>query len=115
MFEYARIRREERRLAEKRRRDDEQEIQDELDRNLAALLYEQELKDAERDDLARIQALADTLMAERTELPRPVLASAMKAYEERTTNALLQLERVISQTLEEEEIAHLHSVLLHDD
>lgn len=113
-LEVSRQRRLARRRREKELEDQELEIQDILDRQIAQSLYEQELKDIERADLQRIQSLADSLMNQKTDLPRPMLASVMKAHEERTLNALLQLERVISQTLEEEE-AVIAAILMLDD
>lgn len=113
-FEAARKRRDVRKERERQRQEDAREIQEELDRQIAKTLYEQEQKDAERDDLERIQRLADSLMVQKTDLHRPILAAAMKAHEERTVNALQQLERVISQTLEEEELALLMLLLMDD-
>ena len=113
-LEASRQRRIARQRREKERADHEREIQEELDRQLARALYEQERKDAERADLERIQSLADRLMRQRTELPRPILAAVMKAHEERTFNALQQLERVVAQTLEEEEAAIAALLLLLD-
>lgn len=113
-FILSRNRRIARQRRERERKDDEREIQQELDRQLARALYEQEQRDEERADLERIQKLADSLMSQKTDLPRPVLASVMKAHEERTRNALQQLERVVAQLLEEEE-AIVVAVLLLDD
>lgn len=113
IFEYASLRRRKRKQMEKQREEDERQIQEDLDRQIAQTLYEQELKDLERADLTRIQNLADRLMTERTELPRPILASVIKASEERSHNALAQLERLIHRQVEEEEISVL-LILLND-
>lgn len=113
-FEESRQRRLRRKRLEDERKQQADELQEELDRNLAQLLYEQEQKDAERKDLERLQALSDALMRERTNLPRPILASVMKAHEERTRNALLQLERMIAQMLDEEEAAIIALLLIDD-
>lgn len=114
-FDVAAIRRERRLEAARRRKRDEEELAEEaVEQSIAKLLYEQEQKDQERADLSRIQDLADSLMNQKTDLPRPILASVIKAHEERTVNALAQLERLIYQQAEEEEMAIL-MFFLNDD
>jgi hypothetical protein len=103
-----------RRKKQKEREEQEREIQNALDRQIAQLLHDQEIKDAERADLERIQSLADSLMNQKTDLPRPVLASVMKAHEERTFSALSQLERVASDMVEAEDMA-IAMILFLDD
>jgi hypothetical protein len=100
-------------LAERRRRkkyeeelrEEEAQIQAELDREIARLLHEQEALDAERADLARVQALADKYAGTKQPVPRSIAASLLKAQEERSRNSLLQLQREMERMLEEEEIA----------
>lgn len=106
-----------RRLEEERRREEEaDEIQAKLDREIAKLLREQEERDAERRDLERIQALADEYAgrASREGVPRSVTAAILRAQEERTFNALQQMQREIDRMFEEEE-AHISALLLLDD
>lgn len=91
-----------------------EEIQAELDRNIAQLLHAQEARDAERDELQRIQALADRFAGTRQSVSRRVAASLLKAQEERTRNALQQLSREIERMIEEEEVAVIQ-LLLNDD
>jgi len=113
-LDAARQRRLARQRRERERESDEQAIQDEISRKVAKAIYAQERIDAERADLSRIQTLADSLMRQRTELPRPVLAAVMKAHEERTHNSLAQLDRLVAQMLEEEEAVVAALLLLED-
>lgn len=88
------------------------EIQAETDREIARLLHEQEAKDADRADLERIQAIADRYAGTRQPVPRNIAASLLKAQEERSRNALEQLQREIERQLEEETIAIAAMLLL---
>lgn len=102
-----------RHLAERRRREREEEearteaeaIQAELDRQIALELRKQEARDAERADLGRLQALADRYAGTKQPVTRRVSAALLKAQEERTRNALEQLEREVERMLDEEGIA----------
>lgn len=109
-------RRNARRRAEKRRREEEAEIKDKVDREIAQLLRVQEEKDAEREDLARIQALADQYAGQgsRLGLPKRVSTAILKAHEERSRNALEQVMREIERMREEEEFALIAALLLDD-
>jgi PASTA domain len=84
-----------------------------VEREIAELLRDQERKDIERDELSRIQRLADDYSGRNLGLPRRVSASLLKAYEERSRNALEQLQRELERMLEEEEVALM--LLLNDD
>lgn len=111
--------RERARRRKKREEDEEretQEIQDQRDREIAQLLKKQEAKDDERDELARIQTLADRYagQAMKEGVPRSVAAAVLKAHEERSRNALEQMQREIQKLLDEEEQAVI-SLLLMDD
>jgi hypothetical protein len=111
-----------RRLREKRLRDEAerereaQEIQDETDREIARLLREQEAIDARRAETERLQALADRYagQAMREGVSRRASAAILKAQEERTRNALEQMQREIERMLEEEEVA-IAAVLMLDE
>jgi hypothetical protein len=107
----ARRRRKEREEEAKREAD---EIQAEIDREIARLLREQEARDAERADLARIQSIADQYAGTRQQVPKNISIAMLKAYEERSRNALEQLRREIDRMLEEEELAVM-VMLLNDD
>lgn len=86
---------------------------EQMEREIAELLRDQERKDIERDELRRIQRLADDYSGRNLGLPRRVSASLLKAYEERSRNALEQLQRELDRMLEEEEVALM--LLLNDD
>ena len=107
----------ERRRRRKRREEELrlEEIQAETDREIAKLLHEQEAIDDERADLARIQALADEYAGTRQPVPRNIAASLLKAQEERTRNALEQLQREMDRLLEEESVAIATTLLLDTD
>ncbi len=111
--------RERARRRQKRKEDEDretQEIQDQRDREIAKLLKKQEAKDDERAELARIQALADRYagQAMKEGVPRSVATAVLKAHEERSRNALEQMQREIQKLLDEEEQAVI-SLLLMDD
>jgi beta-lactam-binding protein with PASTA domain len=109
-----------RHAAERRRRKREQEereaeaerIQDELDRQIAQLMREQEAKDAERVELTRLQKLADTYSGKKLGLPKKVSDALINAYEMRSRNALEQLQREIERANEDELLAVQTAVLL---
>ena len=113
-YDAYRRRRRKREEEERQARIESDEIQAALDREIAMLLREQEAKDAERAELERIQALADKFSGTKQPVSRRVSAALLKAYEERTRNALEQLAREIERMLEEEEMAVLQ-ILLNDD
>jgi hypothetical protein len=111
--EYDLLRRKKRQRDEERRRAEEEaeSIQNAMDREIAQLLREQEAKDAERAELARIQSLADRFAGTKQPVTRRVSAALLKAHEERTRNALEQLFREIERMHEEEEMAVIHLLL----
>jgi Skp family chaperone for outer membrane proteins len=115
-FDYDRAVRQQRRRKREREEAEEEakKIQDALDREIAELLHKQEAKDAERADLERIQVLADKYAgkAMREGLPRKVSAAILKAQEERSFNALQQMQREINRMLEEEEVAVIMALML---
>lgn len=82
-------------------------IQDELDAQIAALLHEQEAKDLERADLARLQALADEYKGRTPDVPMRVQKALIEAQERRTFGALQALKRETDRMLEEEEFVLL--------
>lgn len=109
-----------RRAREKRRREIEEaeeatrQLQDETDRQIAALLREQEARDAERADLQRLQKLADRYSGQKLGLPKPVSTALINAYEARTKNSLQQLRREVERANEDEEMAFIVSLLMMD-
>jgi hypothetical protein len=106
-----------RRIKPRRREEIEEEvesIEDSTSREIAKLLKEQEARDEERADLARLQSLADRYAQRGETVPRPVLASVMKAHEERSRNALEQMRREVERLMEEEEMAVIQALLLDD-
>lgn len=102
-------RRRKRREEEARREADE--IQAELDREIARELRKQDAIDADRADLARIQKLADEYAGTRQAVPRAIAATLIKAQEERSRNALEQLQREMERLAEEEDVAALLIIL----
>jgi hypothetical protein len=99
----------------KKREEIEEEIEsikDTTTKEIAKLLKEQEAKDEERADLARLQALADRYAQRGVDVPRPMLATVMKASEERTRNALEQMRREMERLIEDEELAVIQALLL---
>ncbi len=93
-----------------------QKIQDDTDREIAKLLREQEAKDAERAEYARLQTLADKYagQAMKAGVPRKVAAAILKANEDKTVSSLQAMQRQIEQSLEEEMISINISLLLDD-
>lgn len=89
-------------------------IPDKTESEISKLLRIQEAKDEERAELSRLQSLADHYAKPGVEVPRPVLASVMKANEERTKNALEQMRREIERMIEDEEQAVIAMLLLED-
>jgi len=108
--EQARRKREER----EERESEVKRIASPIDKEIAALLLEQETKAAEKADLARIQGLADAYAGTRQEIPRNIAATLLKAQEERSRNALEQLARELENLFAEEEMV-LMLLLLSDD
>ncbi len=113
-FDHARARREKRKRELAEMAAEQQSIEDAQAREIAQLLHAQEAKDAEREDLARLQALADKFAKPGNEVPRALLATVMKAHEERTKNALEQLQREFSRMLEDEEAAVIAMLMMDD-
>lgn len=92
---------------------EQEAIQDARDREIAALLRAQEIKDAERADLERLQRLADRYAGQKLDdLPKVARVAILNAQDQRTRNSLEQMQRVIEQSLEDEMIAVQQIVLL---
>lgn len=104
-FDAHASRRRKRKREEEERLEEAQQIQAELDREIARLLHEQEAKDAERADLQRLQSIADRYVGTRQPVTKRVSTALLKAYEERSRNALEQFHREMERMLEEDEIA----------
>lgn len=108
---YQRLRRNRRRELEEAE-EEARSIQDQIDRDISALLREQEKRDAEREDLLRLQSLADQYAGQRLEeLPKAARVAILNAQDARTRNSLEQMRRVIEQS-HEEEMMVLQIVLL---
>lgn len=111
---------ERRRQAKKRREEREaelQEIREQTDREIAALLRKQEAEDERRTELARLQTLVDRYQADRQslELPERVAKAMQKAFESRTPLALEGLYQSMQMLMEEEEAAVIALLLTDDD
>jgi hypothetical protein len=100
-----------RKREEEERAAEAQQIQDDLDRQIAQLMREQEAKDADKADLQRLQKLADAHAGKKLGLPKKVSDALINAYEARTRNALEQLRREIEQAETEELLAVQTAVL----
>ena len=87
-----------------------------VDLEIAQLLHRQEQLDEERSERDRIQAIADRYSSHGRELglPNRVRAALIKAFEERSKNALEQLDREINRLMEEEALTVLQ-LLLNDE
>jgi hypothetical protein len=90
-------------------------VQDELDRQIFLAQRKLEAEEAERADLARLQALADQYASKVDDLPKPVAVALWNAQDARTRNALEQLRRMVEQMLDDELIAIQQVVLLMTD
>lgn len=102
----------------RKRLEDEEEalrVQDAISREIARLLHEQERKDAERADLARLKALvAQYRESDLKDLaPRAAVAYA-RALLQANFSALEALDRELRRQMEEEEMAVM-LLLLADD
>lgn len=91
------------------------EIEEAQAREIARLLREQEERDAERAELARLQQLADKYSGKRLGLPREVSAALINAQIERTYSSLMQLQRLMVQAMEEEEAMVIALLMLDSD
>ncbi len=67
-----------------------------IEREIARYLHKTEL-----------QSMADRYAGAKQDVPRNIAATLIKAYEERSHNALEQLERELERMFEEEEVAAL--------
>lgn len=91
-----------------------QRIDDATAREIAELLRAQEERDEERADLSRLQRIADQYAGSglaRQGVPRSVSVAILKAHEERTANALRQMQREVERLMEEDELAVIHMLL----
>lgn len=84
----------------------ERELQDARDREIAAFLHAQELLDAERDERARLMALA-ARYAVAEDVPERVRRAALAAQAKATQAAIDALGREIERAREDEDIAAL--------
>lgn len=112
-FEHYRRRKERDRQELKRRREEAQRIADETAREIARLLHEQELKDAEAADLRRIRDLADRAQALRGsgQLSAVIERRLSLLAMETTRSALQALERELLEQIEQDEISALILIL----
>lgn len=111
-YDHARRQRDKRRRELEAQEREQEAIEDTQAREIAALMRAQEVKDAERADLDRLQKLADTYSGQKIGLPKPVSSALINAYEARSRNALLQLRREIERAQEDEEMAVTLAVMM---
>lgn len=98
--------------------DDAEQIPEEVSREIAALLHEQEAKTARRQELERLRDLAATLGAEEAErqLGQRVAAALTRAVERGNYSALEALDREIKRATDDEEAWLLAiTMILSDD
>ncbi len=113
-FDHALAKRNKRKRELEEQRKEQETIEDAQSRELAQLINKQEAKDAEREDLVRLQALADQFSRKGVDVPRPMLASVLKASEERTKASLEQMRRQAERMIDEEEFALIVALMLDD-
>lgn len=107
-----------RRKREKRRRELEEAeaeaklIQDQLDREIYLAQRKLEAEEADKADLARLQALADQYAGKPIDAPKQVRMAIFNAQDARSRNALEQMRREIEQAMEFELLAVQQVVLL---
>lgn len=110
---------ERRRRERRKRQEDEEEAQriaEDRDRQIAAFLHEQEAKDAERDELARLGSLVTQFADSQAQVAfnERVAKAFARALAQQNASALLALEREVGRQMEEEEFAVLMALALDD-
>lgn len=90
-------------------------IQDATDREIARLLAEQEAKELEAAELARLQTLADKYAGQKLDLPKQARIAILNAQDARTRNSLEQMLRVTAQVELERHLALISALMLDDD
>lgn len=104
--------------ARKKRKDDEEEalkVEDQISREIAQLLHEQERKDAERADLQRLKNLVTQYRQIAQAQVSPRVAEAMaRAIAQENFSALQALDRELERMFDEEAMAVL-MILLNED
>jgi len=112
-WHHARGQRDKKKREQEEREAEAKLIQDELDRNIYLAQRKLEAEEAERTDLARLQALADTYAGQRLDgLPKSARVAILNAQDARTRNSLEQMRRVIEQSEDEEMFALQVALLL---
>ena len=114
-FERVRARTRKRKQDEEERKERARKLAS-VDREIAEIIYADEAKKEAAADLKRVQELADKYAgsAMREGIPRNVASAVLKAQEERTRNALEQMQREIQRMLDDEEQEQI-ALLLMDD
>jgi hypothetical protein len=108
-YNYADIERTRRRRA-KQLKEESEEIEDKVDREIARLLHEQEELDAARKERDRLSDLA-ARYAKADDMPERVRKAALRAQLNATASALEAMGREIERARDEEEIAALMVLL----
>ena len=115
-YEYRRLLRAKRRREIEEAEEEAQRIADEVTRQIYLLERKQEAEDLERQDFARLQALADKYAGQALQsLPKQSRVAILNAQDARTRNSLEQMRRVIERQMEEEEMAVIMMLLSLDD
>jgi hypothetical protein len=83
----------------------QRQITNPVDFEIAQFLHEQEVKDAQRADLQRLQVLADSYRGRAVDAPDIVQRAVERAQLDRSFNALQALQRVTERAMQEEELA----------
>lgn len=104
-FDHHLARRERKKREREERERETRAIEDPVMREIAELLRQQEQQDAERDELQRLQALADRFATKPLGLPARTRAALYDATEARTRNSLQKMQREIERMYREEEAA----------
>jgi len=87
-------------------------IADATTREIYRLERERDAKEADADDLVRLQALADQYAGKVQELSKDARIAILNAQDARTRNALEQMRRVVERELNDEMLAIQQVVLL---
>lgn len=109
-FEYEMARRRTRQREEDEEREAEERLKDEIDRNIAILLHEQERKDQERKALERLRGLVSKYATEKTNNERLDRALSL-AQQKQTLASYEALEREFARAQEDEELMFLLAML----
>lgn len=112
-FEQEMARRRKKRKEIEEREQAAQDLKDQVEREIAAFLYEQEKADERRAELQRLRSLVRAHARAQSELTERAQRAYARALAQENFSAMQALEREIERMLEEEEAALM--ILLNED